>query len=335
MKAKRTTTRAGLLRVLADGELHSGAAIGAKLGVSRAAVFKSVHALSEIGLAVEAIAGRGYRLQVPLTPLDRRRMAHHLDGSAITSRQIEIVEEVDSTNRYLLKRAIAVPDPSGSVCVAEVQPLGRGRRGRGWIASPYQNLMLSMAWRFSGGPAMVAGLSLAAGVAVVRALERFGVREVGLKWPNDVLWHERKLAGLLVDVNGEAGGPCTVVLGVGINCRIAPADGRRIDQPWVDLHTITGAIPDRNRLAAILMDELQKMFHVFAEFGLTAFQPEWEQHHLYAGRDVRVQQGEAAFDGTVHGIDDHGALRVRAPDGEMHVCHSGEVSLRRANRLPR
>ncbi len=322
------TTRTEILRLLADGDLHSGAAIGAKLGVSRAAVFKGVKALSETGLTIEAIAGRGYRLDSPLTPLDRKRIVRHLNGADIAPRQIEILEEVDSTNRHLLARAVTATDPSGDVCLAEVQPQGRGRRGRNWTATPYQNLMLSMAWRFAGGPAMVSGLSLAAGVAILRALARYGVRGVGLKWPNDVLWQDRKLAGLLVDVNGEASGPCTVVLGVGINCRIAPTDARRIDQPWVDVHTITGETVDRNRFAAAVIDELHKMFKLFADVGLAAFRTEWERAHIYAGRAVRVWQGEKLFDGTVEGIDDHGALRLRDARGSTQIFHSGEVSLR-------
>jgi len=322
------TTRAAILRLLADGALHSGAAIGRKIGISRAAVFKGVKSLGDQGLAIEAVAGRGYRLEAPLTPLERRRIVKHLDGTGPAAGQIEILEHVDSTNRYLMSRAISAADPNGDVVLAETQPQGRGRRGRGWIATPYNNLMLSMTWRFASGPSMVAGLSLAAGVAIVRALERYGVRDVGLKWPNDVLWDGRKLAGILADVQGEAAGPCTVVLGVGINCRIAATDARRIDQPWVDVQSITGATVDRNRLAALTLRELYLMFGRFAQAGLEAFRPDWERHHLYAGQRVRVQLGDAAFDGQVQGIDGNGALRLRDEHGRTQTFHSGEVSLR-------
>jgi BirA family biotin operon repressor/biotin-[acetyl-CoA-carboxylase] ligase len=321
-------TRAEILHLLADGELHSGADLGRRLGVSRAAVCKGVKALGATGLAVHALTGRGYRLEAPLTPLDRRRIVRHLDGSGVAVRRIEILEHVHSTNRHLLAQAMVAPDPSGSVCLAEVQSLGRGRHGRHWIATPYQNLMLSIAWRFASGPAMVSGLSLAAGVAVVRALERYGVHDAGLKWPNDVLWEHRKLAGLLVDVHGEASGPCTVVLGVGINCRIAPADARHIDQPWVDLYTITGAVPDRNRLAAFVIHELQEMFRTFAHRGLAVYRAEWERRHLYTGRQARVWQGAKSFDGAIEGIDENGALRIRDVRNDIRIFHSGEISLR-------
>ena len=337
------TTRLQVLRALADGKVHSGADIGRKLGVTRAAVSKGVKSLVAHGLVVQAAPGVGYQLEAPLTPLDGRVIRRHL-ARARSSVRIELLETVDSTNRHLLAQALLDPDPSGRVCIADVQPHGRGRRGKSWVATPYQNIMLSIAWRFAVGPSMVSGLSLAAGVAVTRALEAFGVRGIGLKWPNDVLWTameppsdgkprgsaspERKLAGLLVDVHGEASGPCTVVLGVGVNCRLAPSDARFIDQPWTDIYRIAGRVPDRNRLAALLIEQLYEALLIFAQSGFAAFQAEWDRRHLYADRTVRMSRGDVLFEGIVEGIDEHGALRLRAPGGGTQVFHSGEVSLR-------
>lgn len=322
------STRLAILQLLADGELHSGADIGRRLGVTRAAVHKGVKALAANGLGVRAVAGLGYRLDAPICPLDRGRIACALDSAGKAAPRIDVVESVDSTNRQLLSRALADFDPSGMVCLAEVQPQGRGRRGKSWVATPYENLMFSMAWRFHIGPAMVMGLSLAAGVAVARALEAHGVADAGLKWPNDVLWKGRKLAGLLVDVHGEASGPCTVVVGVGVNCRISERDGHRIDQPWVDLHTIMAGTTDRNRLAALLIDQLYDMFHAYAVYGLAAFEAEWNRRHLYAEKPVRLAREQVSFEGVVDGIDDHGALRLRDATGRTQLFHSGEVSLR-------
>jgi BirA family biotin operon repressor/biotin-[acetyl-CoA-carboxylase] ligase len=188
--------------------------------------------------------------------------------------------------------------------------------------------MLSMSWRFASGAATLSGLSLAAGVAVMRALERYGVRDIALKWPNDVLWGERKLAGLLVDVQGEATGPCTVVLGVGINCRLAKADAARIDQPWADIVGATGAVVDRNKLAAYTIDALAVMFREFAERGLGAFRGQWDRYHAHAGRAVRILQDKLIFEGVAEGVDEQGALSVRAADGQRRLFHSGEVSVR-------
>lgn len=322
------STRLRILRLLADGGLHSGEDIGRRLGITRAAVAKGVKSLGASGLPVQAAAGQGYRLGAPLTPLDGGRIMDLLGGALEPPARIEVFEQVDSTNRYLLEQALAAGDPSGRVCLTEVQAQGRGRRGRSWVATPYHNLMMSSAWRFALGPGMVAGLSLAAGVAVLRALEAYGCHRIGLKWPNDILWSERKLAGLLIDVHGEASGPCTVVLGIGVNCHIAPADAERIDQPWTDLFSITGEVPDRNRLAALLIAQLHDMFRTFAASGLAAFRSDWNRRHLYTDKRVRVHQGDATYEGTVEGIDAAGALRVRTVGGETRLLHSGEVSLR-------
>lgn len=341
------STRVRILQQLADGDLHSGADIGRRLGVTRAAVSKGVKALCATGLVVNAVAGRGYRLSTPLTPLDRRRILELLGSSLQPPPRIEILEQVDSTNRHLLAQALLAREPSGMICFAEVQGQGRGRCGRSWVASAYQNLMMSAAWRFALGPGMVAGLSLAAGVAVLRALEAYGVTDIGLKWPNDILWvapdaspraalarpyraRERKLAGLLVDVHGEASGPCTAVLGVGVNCRIAERDAKRIDQPWTDLVSITGQTPDRNRLAALLIRHLYDMFRAFAASGFAAFESEWNRRHLYADRPVRIAQGDEFIEGIAGGVDASGALRLRTARGETQLFHSGDVSLRAA-----
>lgn len=321
-------TRLRILQLLAGGGLRSGADIGRRLGVTRAAVSKGVKSLIAHGLRVDAVIGQGYRLAAPLTPLDRRRIENLVGAPLRPPPRIEILEQVDSTNRYLTEQALIAADPSAMACLAEVQALGRGRRGRSWVATPYQNLTMSIAWRFAAGPAMVSGLSLAAGVAVLQALDAYGASGAGLKWPNDILWQERKLAGLLVDVHGEAGGPCTAVLGIGVNCRIAPTDAKRIDQPWVDIFSITGQTPDRNRLAALLIARLHDMFRRFAESGLAAFQADWNRRHLYADKPVRVDQGAASFEGTVDGIDATGALRIRTGRGQMRLFHSGEVSVR-------
>ncbi len=324
------TTRSAVLRLLADGGFHSGTDMGQHLGVTRAAVCKAIRSLTDAGLDIHRVTGRGYRLPQPVRPLDRRAILRHLGAQAREVRdRLTLLEETDSTNRYLLERA-HLASFAGAVCLAEAQAAGRGRRGRQWVATPYHNILLSMGWRFPAGPGIVAGLSLAAGVAILRALEDYGVRGAVLKWPNDVLWQEKKLAGLLVDVQGEATGPSQVVLGVGLNGYIGERDAAHIDQPWTDLHTITGAPVDRNRLAALVIRELRDMFQQFADKGLAAFRDEWQRRHLYHGRRVRLLAGEREIVGTVEGIDAHGALLLRDARGNTRAYHSGEISLRQA-----
>ncbi len=325
--------RAEILAVLADGAFHSGPALAQRLGVSRTAVGKQLARLRALGLEVEAVRGRGYRLPVPCRLLTRAAILRALgaEHAARWRRRLVVLERVDSTNRYLLARG---PGAAPLVCTAELQTAGRGRRGRGWAATPYHNVLFSMSWRLAGGTtARVGGLALAAAVAVLHALEEIGVRGAGLKWPNDVLWQGRKLAGILIETQGGVGGPTHVVLGVGINGYLGPAATACIDQPWVDLYRITGAVPDRNRLVARLIVHLAAMFERFAVQGLAPFRPEWESRHLFTGRTVRLFQDGMCVEGIVEGVDEGGALRLRLPaehGGGVRRFFAGELSLRPA-----
>jgi len=321
-------TRTRLLAQLADGRFHSGTMLGARLGITRAAVAKAAQALIQTGLPIHAVRGRGYCLANRIELLDARRVRRGLRAHGIDmGRRLTVLPEVDSTSRYIAQQLETEP-VSGLICLAEMQSAGRGRRGRAWLTSPYNSLLLSMSWQLPTGPSLLTGLSLAAGVAVARALRAYGVSDVGLKWPNDVLWDHRKLAGLLLDVRGEASGPCWVVLGIGINGRLDDSTGDGIDQPWVDLHTITGQPVRRNDLAVAVIRELHLMFEQFGRSGFAPFRDAWEKFHLFHNQPVRVLGGPADIRGVALGVNDAGALRVIDGQGREHCVYSGDVSLR-------
>jgi len=312
-----------LLRHLADGAFHSGTDLGNRLGVTRAAVNKAVQQWIAQGVRIHSVTGRGYRLEDPFVPLDAGTIRHQLTTGGIDV-PLELLAETDSTNQYLLR----APGDAPGACLAESQVAGRGRRGREWVTTPYRNILLSLRWRFETGPARLSGLSLAAGVAVLRALENFGVAPAGLKWPNDILFDGRKLGGLLVEVRGESEGPTLAVLGVGLNVQLSARDSDRIDQPWASLQECLPLPVDRNRLAALLITELVGAFRRYEREGFAAFRSEWERHHLYRDRPVCVRGPSETVQGMAMGVDEHGALRLRDERGLLRTFHSGEVSLR-------
>ncbi|KRT60231.1 BirA family transcriptional regulator [endosymbiont of Ridgeia piscesae] len=321
-------TRIRLLQLLADGRFHSGESLAVALGVSRAAIWKQVRQLRDaFGQDVHAVRGRGYRLARPLDLLDSERIsAQFSDEIGVQISVIHLHQSLDSTNSWLMEQA-RKGAANGTVCLAEQQSAGRGRHGRRWI-SPYgSNVYLSLLWRFELAPMRLSGLSLAAGIAVLRTLRELGAVEAGLKWPNDILWQQKKLAGLLLEVSGESEGPAQVVLGVGLNTHM-DEQGAVIDQPWTDLRSIAGVRPHtRNELVASLIENLVRVANLYASEGLQPFMQEWHDADLMLGRQVVVRNARGAIQGQHRGIDENGALLL-AVEGDIRSFHAGEVSLR-------
>lgn len=316
-----------LLRFLADGRFHSGEELGRLLGVGRAAVWKLVQSLEPLGLDVYAVRGKGYRLAEPLELLSQTKVLSELTpAAAALLHQFEIVPELDSTNRYLMECA-RTGTPDTQACLAEYQSAGRGRQGRRWISPFGSNIYISVLRRFDVGAEALQGLSLAAGVAVVRALSSLGISELKLKWPNDVVWQERKLGGLLVETAGEPAGSWHVVIGVGLNLFLPEASARLIDQPWVDLKTITPEQPGRNRVAGRLLLHLLTGLEEFSRRGFVTFREEWERHDLVRDRLVCISNAGSVTQGRACGVDHTGALLLSAGDQIIRVL-AGDVSLR-------
>jgi BirA family biotin operon repressor/biotin-[acetyl-CoA-carboxylase] ligase len=355
-----------LLRQLSDGAFHSGEDLAAKVGLTRARVSQVLKQAETAGLALERIRGRGYRLVAAPDFLDANEVRRALvefgakvakPGAIIPkpqpvieddlginaierpsmdyatpALQVELVDQLDSTSTELLRRSQR-RDIHGAVLAAEWQTAGRGRRGRTWTAVAGGSLTFSLGWRFEQGAGFLAGLSLAVGVAVARALEKEGYDGVELKWPNDLIYRHHKLGGILVELNGDALGPSTVVVGVGLNVRLPREMKKDIAQAVTDLGAVAGrgAPPiDRNRLFARVAPEVATTLERYAEGGFAAFAPEWQQRHAYQGKPVKlILPDGAAVKGTVAGVDASGAL-VLADGPRRSRFLSGEISLRRA-----
>lgn len=320
--------RRRLLQLLSDGQFHSGEALGAVLGVSRMAVWKHLKALRELGVNFEVVRGKGYRLPTSVELLDDTAI---LAGAAADTRAalaaVDVLLEVDSTNNRLREQALEGA-PAGSVCLAEMQHAGRGRRGRAWVSPFASNLYLSLLWRSASGAESLGGLSLVTGIAVLRSLRAFGIDSAGLKWPNDITADSAKLAGILIDVVGESSGPCAVIIGVGINVAMPQPEAAGIDQTWTDLQTLTGSTDvSRNSLAARLLDHVLPAIDEFESQGLQPFLDEWRRHDVVDGREVDLRLANEVIRGTARGIDAGGALLVDTAAGRRRFA-SGEVSVR-------
>ncbi|MBF8733141.1 MULTISPECIES: bifunctional biotin--[acetyl-CoA-carboxylase] ligase/biotin operon repressor BirA [Pseudomonas] len=311
-----------LLNLLKDGRFHSGQALGEAMGVSRSAVWKQLqHLESELNLVIHKVRGRGYQLAVPLTLLESEVIHEH---ARCEHWPLWIHETIDSTNAEAL-RLISGGESAPFLVLAEQQTAGRGRRGRQWVSPFAENLYYSLVLRVEGGMRQLEGLSLVVGLAVMRTLQAFGLNSVGLKWPNDVLVGERKIAGILLELVGDPADVCHVVLGIGINVNMQSND--RVDQQWTSMKREVGASIDRNYLVAQLNQQLQHELARHRRYGFAAFQEEWEQASLWQGRTASLIAGSNRIDGVVLGVDGQGALRLEV-DGVEKSFSAGELSLR-------
>lgn len=317
---------AGVLARLADGGFHSGEALARSLEVSRASVWNAVRALEATGIEVYKVHGRGYRLPYPVTLLDPAAIERHL-GAQAGRFALDVRATVDSTNTALIERA-AQGAPGGTVIAAEWQAAGRGRLGRAWHAGVGEALTFSLLWRSARGAGALSGLTLAVGVALARALQSAGAAGVALKWPNDVLWRGGKVAGVLTELYGDALGPTAVVIGIGINVRLSEATRARIGQAAADLESACVGAPDRNRLLAGVLIELDGMLAAFGRDGFAPLREEWLQRHAQQGRRVTLTLPDGARRrGHARGIAEDGAFLLETRAGIQRI-HSGEISLR-------
>jgi len=311
-----------LLKLLKDGRFHSGQDLGTALGVSRSAVWKQLqHLEAELNLPIHKVRGRGYQLAAPLSLLEEAAIA---ESSLGEHWPVSIHESIDSTNAQAL-RAIGEGQAAPFLVLAERQTAGRGRRGRQWVSPFAENLYYSLVLRIEGGMRQLEGLSLVVGLAVLRTLQSFGVADAGLKWPNDVLVNNQKIAGILLELVGDPADVCHVVLGIGINVNMQVAS--EVDQLWTSVRREAGVNIDRNLMVARLNHNLQIDLERHHREGFSAFQAEWEQAHLWQGRAVSLIAGVNRIDGVVLGIDGQGALRLEI-DGEEKSFSGGELSLR-------
>ena len=321
-----------LLNLLADGEFHSGEILAGQLGVSRASVFNALAEVGELGVVLQRIRGRGYRLARPWQQLNKDEISRWL-GRDAGKFEIEILPQAASSNTLLLQRAgsdIANGGaPSGSVLAVELQTAGRGRMGRTWHSGLGTVLTFSLLWRFECGLNALSGLSLAVGLAQMRALKKLGAQGVQLKWPNDILTPRGKLGGVLIEAQGDVLGPSAVVIGIGMNCTMPDNLQRQIDQPASALDEVCAILPGRNQLLAVLLQELAGVLQRFAQEGFSPMREEWEQCHIHQNKPIELQMPDGStVRGIARGVSDSGELCLETTQG-MRRLNSGEVGVPR------
>ncbi len=331
---KFSTTQNKLLTCLADGQCHSGNELGAHLNISRTAIWKQITQLIDLGLPIQRIPKKGYRLTTPISFLEAEAIRQQLGSNHFTQPiHIHLFATLDSTNRLLkeLPRTSAI-----DICCTEMQTEGRGRFGRSWYSPFGENIYCSSRWHFDCDLSRLSGLSLVVSLAILATLNAFGISEhIRVKWPNDILWHNKKLCGSLIEIIAESNSGADVVIGIGLNVNTATAtlDHQNVgnsthpDKPWCSLYDITGHFIDRNPLVARLLIDLNDYLNRFIAQGFSAFITQWQQMDYLRGQMITVSQPMGAITGTADGVNDAGQLILIDEAGVIHYLSSGDTSL--------
>lgn len=313
-----------LLAQLADGGVHSGADLAHILGVTRTAIWKRLAGLTARGVQLDRIRGRGYRLAQPVDLLDADRIQSGLrPGIRAVLQEVRVDFFTDSTSQRLLQ----APDCHGRVWLAEFQSNGRGRRGNTWISPLASGICMSLGWRLEAAPADAGALSILAGAALIRALHRIGVRGIGLKWPNDLMYQGCKAGGLLIESRAQLAGPMEIVIGVGLNVRLPRGMEVAGDNQPADLSQCCAHPPARNEIVVVVVEELVDMLTALSAGKISAYRDEWRQHDLSIGHAAELRLAAESLHGHVLGISDAGLLRMSVNGVEREFA-SGELSLR-------
>jgi BirA family biotin operon repressor/biotin-[acetyl-CoA-carboxylase] ligase len=318
-----------LLKILSDGNAHSGVHLGESLGITRSAVWKLIRQLKqEMGVHIEAKTNQGYRIQESFELLDLRKIKSclSLKYHGYIKKSI-IFDEIPSTNNYLLEQ-LQNKNHDVAICLAEMQTAGRGKFNRRWLSPFGNNIYLSLLWHFLNDLPQLSGLSLVIAVAMMRALKKCGISHgISVKWPNDIMWHGRKLGGVLIDLRGEFNFNCDAIIGVGLNLYLPGGLKKALDFPATDLTEITQCFPERNKLIAYLLEELFDVLTVFQKQGFQPFMQDFAAVDSTLDKPVRITLGKDIYHGMGRGVDEEGFFLLETETGAIKKFSCGEASL--------
>lgn len=318
-----------ILNYLNDGKCHSGNTIGEQLKISRTAIWKQINQLVALGLKIERIPQKGYQLTQPFIPLQEILIRQQLKHPMKREIDFHLFSEIDSTNRYLRDLQST---PAVSICCAEKQTRGRGRFGRNWISPFGENIYLSSRWELNCCPSKLSGLSLVISLTILESLKKNHIdQDIRVKWPNDLLWKDKKLCGILIELTAETNGFAHVIIGIGLNVNTATQNELLTEKPWCSLYEITGKYFDRNSLIASILETLDTNLELFLQNGFGFFQERWQEYDYLNGQYISVSQVRGSMCGYASGVTDQGLLCLIDDNGHEHHLSSGDTSMSSIN----
>lgn len=311
-----------ILSVLSDGKYHSGNELGNTLQVSRTSIAKYIHKLQSLGLDIFTVRGRGYALPYNIELLNEEFISKECSETSI-----QIFDMIDSTNRYMMTYINKFNQ--GSCILAETQTTGVGRSNSSWISPFGAQLILSMFWTYKN--ISISGLSIAIGLATVKTLEKFGIKNIGLKWPNDIYANQKKLAGILIETRASVKEGFQIVIGIGINLiNTKIMTDNHIDS--ISIADISDNYISKNKLAVELIKEYKNTLINFEKNRSSTFCVEWNKRDIFKDCKVKLidkYTNTTIIEGIERGINDTGSILIENPQGIIESFHIGDISLRK------
>ena len=306
----------------------SGEEISRRLKVSRTAVWKRMKRLKTLGYEIEASTRSGYRLiQSPdlLTPSEIRPFLK----TKWMGKTIHHFHTLDSTNSKAYQLALDGAE-EGEVVISESQEKGRGRLGRQWFSPPFLNLYLSVILRPKIPPHQASLITLMAAVATADAIQKFSGLLPLIKWPNDILLRDRKIAGLLNEIHSEMDRIHFVILGIGVNLNLDERMfSKEIRAGATSLKIEMGQAISRKIFLQTLLQELEKWYTIFMKEGSALILKVWRDRAHIKGRRVKVTSFGKALTGVAVDIDSDGALILETMGGKRERVVAGDIEYRK------
>ncbi len=236
---------------------------------------------------------------------------------------VEVHESLPSTNDYFKGKLVQQPF---EFCFAESQTKGRGRLGRTWHSPAGVNLIFSCRWQLPSSLSQLQGLSSCVSLSLISALNCLAIPDLMCKWPNDLYYQDKKLAGILIELYAKEGKITEAIIGIGLNVNMETLD-LDLGRPWTSLKQISGIHHDRNVLAAKIIESLMLYLNRFSQKGWKDFMTEWSQYDYLKGKEVSIPVGLETVGGKALGINEKGELLVRTREQKLISCSSGEVKI--------
>ena len=325
----------GLLEILnflrEEEKFVSGEVLAARVGLSRAGIWKRLHRLKALGYLIEGEPRRGYRLLAPPDKLLPEEIIYRLGTTTLRGPiyHFETSESTNDTAKILGAQGAA----EGAMVVAETQTAGRGRLGRYWLSPPGLGIYVSLLLRPPLPPNEMPQITLSTAVSVVRALTRAVGVTPGIKWPNDLILKGKKLGGILTEMETESDQIRYLVVGMGLNVNnpdFSPELGGR----GTSLLREEGRNFTRLTILKAWLEEFETLYKQFLAQGFPGILEEWKQHSVTLGKYVAVRQGPRQIEGLAMEITAEGALVLETAWGEEVKVTSGEITLESAGVPP-